>query len=131
MELRGARRTDYKAIKRLLTQGVQEGVLKPRQKKELKKNLGGFVVAEEQGQVVGMASVVVYDRRLAEVRSVYVDPLYRGNGLGKELVARVQEQTVTKLPSSTLFAITNAPQLFESDGFSTQQGERHILFKNI
>lgn len=129
--IRTAERSDYKAIRSMLKSGIVEGTLKPRKKKELKRNLSGFVVAEEEGQLVGMASVVIYDRRLAEVRSVYVDPEYRGNGIAKELVQTVTERSVKDLPSHTVFAITTTPELFESDGYGGQQGNRNILFKNI
>lgn len=131
MELRGARRADYKAIRTMLKAGVAEGSLQPRKKKEVKRNLSRFVVAEENGSLIGMASTVVYSRRLSEIRSVYVDPAYRGNGVGKELVRRTQEQSIHDLPSSTLIAITQAPQLFESDGFSSKQGQSTVLFKRI
>lgn len=127
--IRNAERSDYKLIRDMLNSGVQEGALKPR--KIRKRNMRNFVVAEEEGKIVGMASVVVYDRRLAEVRSVYVDPQHRGNGIAKELVTKVTERSVKELPSATVFAITTSPTLFESDGYSTRQGKRYILFKNI
>lgn len=130
--IREAKFTDYRAIRKMLGQGVAEGTLKSRSRWDVARNLKRFVIAETGGQVYGMASVKVYDRRLAEVRSVYVSPAQRHNGTAKDLIQRVIEQPVKRLPSGTIFAITTTPGLFESaDNYGTQQGDRHIVFKNI
>jgi N-acetylglutamate synthase-like GNAT family acetyltransferase len=131
--IREARPTDYKAIKQLISAGVKEGSLQPRKKKEIKKSIknGRTVVAEVEDQIVGTASVTVYDMRLAEVRSLYVTEEARGNGLAKELINGILEKPVAQLPSATLIAITQTPEVFESVGFDTSQEKRHIVFKSI
>jgi amino-acid N-acetyltransferase len=127
--IRNAERSDYRSIKRLLKVGIVEGTLQPRKKKEIKKNLKRFVVAEEAGEVIGMASVVVYSRRIGEIRSLYVEPEHRGNGIARELVQSVIAKPIAEVPCSVIFAITQTPEVF--NGFDNKQGQRHIIFKNI
>lgn len=131
--IRGAEQSDYKNIKNLLKQGVSEGMLQPRKKKEIKKSIkkGRIVIAEENGIIIGTASVIVYDRRIAELRSLYVIPDKRGNGIATDLINGILEKPVSEVPSSTLFAITQTPQVFEKTGFSSEEDGKHIVFKQI
>jgi amino-acid N-acetyltransferase len=131
MEIRNAVPGDFATLRHLLGDGVREGTLQPRSRREMRQNLSGFVVAEDEGQIVGMASVVPYSRRIAEVRSLYVLPTHRRNGIAADLVRSVTERSVSVLPSAIVFAITQTPNVFESDGYSQQQGRRSIVFKNI
>lgn len=132
--IRNAIEGDYQGIREMLAQGVIEGTLQPRKKKDIKKTLkkGRFTVAEEDGNLVGMASVKVYDRRIAEVRSLYVAPARRGNGLAKELIEGVLERPVSVVPSGIIFAVANgSAKTFEQAGFTSTTGKRTILMKNI
>ena len=128
---------DYKAVKGLIAQGVEEGSLQPRKKKDIKKSMkhGRTVVAEQESQIIGTASVTVYDRRIGELRSLYVAEPYRGNGLGTALINGILEQPISVLPSATIFAITSTPQAFHGagfdTGFKTNTSERHIRMKRI
>lgn len=135
--IREANMGDYLTVKELLKNGVAEGTLQPRKKKEIKKSIkrGRTVVAEVDSKIVGTASVSVYDRRIAEIRSVYVVPQRRGNGIARGLIQGVLERPVSILPSATIFAITSSPRLFEGEGFTTgiktNTSERHIRMKSI
>lgn len=131
--IRTAEHADYKAVKKLIRQGEAEGTLQHRTKKEIKKSIKKrhTLVAEENGSIIGTASVAVYNRRIAEIRSAYVSPDHRGNGTAHALVEGILEQSVKILPSATIFAITTTPKVFESSGFSQTQGKRTILHKSI
>lgn len=133
MEIRTATPEEYGVVKALIDQGVEEGALKPRRKKELKKSIKKervllAVVGEE---AIGTIGVSVYDRRISEVRSFYVAPNHRDTGVGRELVGKLLEQPVSVLPSGTIFAISATPHSFERQGFSPQQGASTIVFKRI
>lgn len=124
---------DYKAVKKLIREGEAEGTLQHRKKKEIKKLIrkGRTVVAQENGSIVGTASVEVYNRRIAEVRSLYVSGDHRGNGIAHDLVEGILSQPVRILPSATIFAISTTPSVFEKSGFTQTQGQRTILHKSI
>ena len=135
--IRTAEHTDYKQVKELIQLGVEEGTLQPRRKKDIKKAIkrGRIAVAEENGSLVGTAGIVVYDRRIAEVRSLYVTPNQRGKGIAHELLGHILESSVNVLPTATIFAITQTPRVFNQAGFSsgirTNKSEKHIVMKNI
>src|SRR5919205_4083073 len=81
VSVRPATDRDLPAIERLLTAsslplaGVAE-------------NLESFVVAESGGELVGVAGLELCCNN-ALLRSVAVDPAWRGHGVGRQLVARV------------------------------------------
>lgn len=131
--IRTAEIDDYRVVKQMVRAGEQEGTLVHRTKKEIKKRIkkGRTLVAEEGGRVVGTISVDVFGREIAEARSLYVSPEYRGNGIASALVEGILEQPIKILPSGTIFAITTAPRVFEKSGFTQNQGQRTILHKNI
>lgn len=131
--IRTAEHADYKTIKKLIHDGEEEGTLAHRKKKEIKKSIKRrrTLVAEQEGEVVGTVSIDVHSRRLAEVRSLYVKPVARGNGVARELVEGVLTQPIKILPSATIFAISTTPSVFEKSGFASAQGKRTILHKSI
>lgn len=131
--VRTAERSDYKAVKSLIRAGEQEGSLAHRRKKDIKKSIKKrrTLVAEQDGEVVGTVGVEVYNRRIAEVRSLYVAPEARGNGLATELVNGILEQPVSVLPSGTIFAISETPFVFFNAGFHPVHDKKLILHKRI
>lgn len=131
--IRNAEREDYPQVKALIKAGVEEGTLQPRKKKEIKESIkqGRTVVAELGEQIVGTASVEVYNRRLAEIRSLVVAPTARGNGIATDLIDGILEKPLSVLPSATVIAITQTPEAFSRAGFDTTQRKRHVVFKSI
>ena len=86
-----------------------------------------FFVAELEGRIVGCAALQIYSRRLAEIRSLAVDPEFLHLGVGSRLVEacqrRADERGVTQV-----MAVTSSPGFFERAGFSTFKRERIALF---
>ncbi len=89
-----------------------------------------FFVAEWNGRLVGCCALQVYSRRLAEVRSLAVEPEYARQGIGRRLVEacrrRARERGV-----SQVMAVTSAVPFFEHAGFSTFKKERIALFYDV
>jgi N-acetylglutamate synthase-like GNAT family acetyltransferase len=71
-----------------MEKGKNEGMLKERSDADIRRDMhrGNCFLYEKEGLVVGMVFLVVYDKRLAEMRSVYVDDGQRRNGAGPALV---------------------------------------------
>ena len=61
--------------------------LKPEQ---LAQGLGTFVVARVDGRAVGCGAVRLLDEGTVEVKRMYVDPELRGQGVAKEILARLE-----------------------------------------
>src|SRR5689334_22998456 len=65
---------------------VRAGKMLPRSADEIAKRLQDWLVISEDDQVIGCVSLVFFNDELCEVRSLAVDPAYRGNGYGHMLV---------------------------------------------
>ena len=95
-----------------------------------------FWVAEEGGRVVGCAACVVAAERV-EMKKVYLDLAYRGRGLGRALVALVEETAaaagvgLVELWSDTRFLLAHA--VYERLGYrrTGRTRELHDLSKSV
>ena len=114
--IRKAIQGDLPAIEALIERFVEDGILLPRTYQELEDLLGNCFVAEIDGQMVGCAALDIYNRKLAEIRSLAVDPSAQGNGVGKLLVQAcidlAQEREVLEV-----MAISASEDFFKSCGF--------------
>lgn len=89
-----------------------------------------FFVAEAGDQVVACCALDVYSKRLAEIRSLAVDPEFARDGLGRKLVEACQERA-RELGVRQLLAVSSAVDFFEKAGFSTFRQERTALFFDV
>ena len=109
VRLRPADPADLIAIERLLTasglplDGVRDA-------------LDGFVVAESNNDVVGVAGLEVC-RDNALLRSVAVSPDWRSHGLGRALVTRVISDAEARGIRALYLLTTTAERYFPSFGF--------------
>lgn len=85
------------------------------------ESLGCFVVAEEDGRIVGVAGIedcgVTGEHAL--LRSVAVEPTWRSRGLGRTLVGRAIELAEKRGAKATYLLTTGAERYFPSFGFTT------------
>ena len=126
--VRLARSGDVSEIRALIEPHVASGTLLQRATEEIEFLLPTFIVAEQDGSVVGCAALEVYSSRLAEVRSLVVAPHLRGTGLGRRLVeaclTMARERSVLEV-----MAITSNEDFFRAVGFDfTLANERKALF---
>lgn len=107
--LRSARPSDAAAIERLLvasslpTAGVAE-------------SLGGFIVADSDGEIVGVAGLEDGGDS-ALLRSVAVAPAWRSRGLGRALVTRAIANAESRGLRALYLLTTTAERYFPSFGF--------------
>jgi N-acetylglutamate synthase-like GNAT family acetyltransferase len=109
--IRPASREDWPAIESLLT-----GAALPID--GARDHLGGFVLAERDGAVVGCAALERYGDA-ALLRSVAVDATERGHGLGVALVERCLVDARAAALSSVVLLTTTAERFFPRFGFET------------
>ena len=75
-----------------------------------------FVVAEDNGKIVGCGALHLYGMHLAEIRSIAVTPSTKGLGAGRKLVeALLQEAERHAVTCVCLF--TRIPEFFALFGF--------------
>jgi amino-acid N-acetyltransferase len=76
-----------------------------------------FIVAESNGGIVGVAGLELYDHS-ALLRSVAVDPSWRGSGVGRVLVERALSATRERGIRDVFLLTTTAEHYFPRFGFT-------------
>ena len=84
---------------------------------QLYEDLRDFGVYEENGEVIGCCAVTIIWADLAEVRSLAVDEIQIGRGLGRQLVQWAIDEA-RRLGIRRLMALTYEQTFFEKMGFS-------------
>lgn len=105
--------------------------LLPRTRAEILALLDTFFIALDEWWVpIGCVCLEIYSKRIAELRSLYVDPRFRGNGIGPSLIRSIQDLKTQK-GIKELFTITNleAIDTFDKCDFKPAlPGEKIALF---
>jgi amino-acid N-acetyltransferase len=108
---------DVEQIHAIIQHYSPDGTLLPRDIPELCENVRDFVVAEDDGEIIGCGALHLYGIHLAEIRSIAVHPDATGRGAGKLLVkALLKEAERHNVSCVCLF--TRIPEFFSNVGFS-------------
>jgi len=119
---------DLPQLQELVDRFVQANRLLPRTADELHDLVPSGFVAIAEGHVVGFAALEIYSPKLAEIRSLAVDPGYHGRGIGRGLVSRCVQLAVSRNVLEVM-AITSSDGFFKACGFDfTLPGEKKALF---
>ena len=121
MRVRTAASRDAPAIRALIDQYVADGTLLPRTESFIAAQAHNFLVAEDDGSVVGCVHLDEYAPSLSELRSLAVDSSVKGRGTGRALVLATIE-LASRRGCATLFAVSNDEEYFNRFGFTV----RHI-----
>ena len=120
--VRPATEADIAGMVQLVNENVRLGHLLPRSPENIRASLDTWLVAEVDGQIVGIGSLLAMSPTLVEIRSLAVLPAYRRYGVGasmvKGLVARARARGIP-----TVFALTRAVPFFERMGFNITDRE--------
>jgi amino-acid N-acetyltransferase len=123
MDIRPARVEDAAAICGIINYYAERGRMLHRSLESVYEALREFLVAEDDGTVVGCVAVDVYWGDLAEVKSLAVAPDRRGGGIGTLLV-RAALADARRLGLKKLFALTYEKEFFARNGFRTVRREK-------
>ena len=121
IEVRPARTSDIKAIHKLIVDFASGGRMLQKETVTLYESVQEFVVAVEDGQVVGCGALHVLWEDLAEVRSVAITETLRGNGIGNQILERIIERA-RELGLSRIFCLTFETKFFGRHGFEEITG---------
>src|SRR5688572_9197089 len=114
--IRRARPDDASAMSALIQEYVPVGTLLPRAPEFIAERTIDFLVATVRGQVIGCVHLEEYSPRVAELRSLVVDPAYQGQGVGVALVNAV-EQLALHRDYPIIFAVSNNEAFFRARGY--------------
>lgn len=101
---------------------ARQGIMLPRSREVLARQIETFVVAELGNEVVGCGSLTRLGMDLVEIRSLGITDGYKGFGIGSKLVdcliEQAKEQRIPKI-----MALTYAVGFFERNGFTVVDKE--------
>jgi amino-acid N-acetyltransferase len=132
--IRRARTADVPAVRRLLDAYVRDRILLDKPTVTLYEDIQEFWVAEHDhdAEVVGCGALHVMWEDLAEVRTVAVDPAYRGHKIGHAIVSALLDQA-RDVGVKKVFALTFETAFFASFGFVEIDGAPvpHGVFEQL
>jgi len=116
--IRQAQLSDIPAMLLLINDYASKAVMLPRTEMEICESLRDFLVAVEDGQLVGCGALHFYTQHMAELRSLAVVPDRARSGLGKRITEAILEEA-RHAGVDVIFAFTYVPGFFEKMGFHT------------
>jgi len=122
MIYRKATLEDAESIYELTDYYAEKGDMLSRSRHQIYENIRDFIVAEDEGRVVGMGALHVMWSDLAEVRTVAVAEAYKRKGVGHRIVQDLVREGET-LGVKKVFALTYQPAFFGACGFEKEDKE--------
>lgn len=107
---------DVEAIHKIVNDYALQGVMLSRARNTIYETLREYILAERDGEVIGLGALHLVWDELAEVRSLAVVPASVKAGVGREIVNRLLEEA-SELGVKTVFALTYQPEFFAKLGF--------------
>jgi amino-acid N-acetyltransferase len=114
--IRRANVKDVPAMARIINNYAAQGQMLPKSHHQLYQYIRDFMVATDQGRVIGCGALHVVWEDLAEIRSLAVEPDWLGKGVGRRIaLILIDEARALGLPQ--VFALTYRQEFFEALGF--------------
>ena len=116
MLFRKATFDDVEAIFHLVNHYAEEGLMLARSRNMLYESLRDMIVAEKDGEVVGVGALHLSWDKLAEIRTMAIAPSMKKQGVGRSIVEMLIEEG-RQLGVKNLFTLTYQPEFFGKLGF--------------
>jgi amino-acid N-acetyltransferase len=121
VEVRRARTADVKAIRQLVDTYTEDRRLLSKATVTLYESVQEFWVAVAGDEVIGCGALHVMWEDLAEIRTVAVDPEFRGQKIGHRIVGELLD-VARSLGVARVFCLTFETRFFGSFGFTEIDG---------
>lgn len=103
------------------TRGEVVSAMREDPSDDLRPPSGLFLVARQDGTVIGCVGLLLLPPGLGEVRRVFVEPAARGRGVGGQLLRAVEDEArsraVTRLRLDTRSELVEARRLYARSGY--------------
>ncbi|WP_036377541.1 amino-acid N-acetyltransferase [Micromonospora sp. ATCC 39149] len=119
--VRRARTSDVRGIRRLVDTYTDDRRLLSKATVTLYEDVQEFRVAADADAVVGCGALHVMWEDLAEIRTVAVDPAYRGRRIGHRIVGELID-AAREIGVARIFVLTFETRFFGSFGFREIDG---------
>lgn len=113
---------DVPALYALIQGYADRGIMLPRSPEMLHETLDTFIVAEDDGRLIGCGSLCQLGADLVELRSLGVLEQYKGKGIGGGLVDRLLLEARSRGFTKAM-ALTYEVAFFEKHGFTIEAKE--------
>ena len=117
ISVRRARMSDVDKIYQQVDYWADKGEILPRSRDNIIHDIQNFVVAEIASEVVGCASLYIYQTGLAEIRSIVVDEKAHGQGQGQAMVQYLLD-FAHQIELQKIIVLTYVPDFFTKLGFN-------------
>lgn len=119
---RKANLADVEPLYNMIEGYARRGIMLPRSRAVLERQIEDFVVAEVDGEVAGCGSLCKLGEELVEIRSLGIAEGHKGRGLGSMLVEQlVEEARRQAIPK--VMALTYEVSFFVKNGFAVVSKE--------
>jgi amino-acid N-acetyltransferase len=116
MDIRPAKVSDVKGIHALVEYYANNKEMLHRSLNAIYENIQEFVVLENDGKVIACGALHVSWEDLAEIKALAVSEEYKRQGIGKEMVERLQKNA-KELGIQKIFTLTFKPEFFKKLGY--------------
>jgi len=116
MNVRQAKLSDVDAITTIVNYWSETGETLPREHFDVLNSILDFSVVTDEEKVVGCASLYIYGKEFAELRSISMAPNHNDIGQGKALIDHMLLRA-HKLELERVIVLTHEPSLFAGHGF--------------
>mgnify|MGYP003605140670 CR=1 FL=1 len=116
MKYRVANFHDVESIHKIVNDYAEKGLMLARSRNSIYETLRDFVVAEKNGEVVGVGALHMVWDELAEIRALAVAPEQARKGVGMAIVEWLIEDA-KKMGVKTVFTLTYQSEFFAKAGF--------------
>ncbi|WP_128656809.1 N-acetyltransferase [Paenibacillus sp. 598K] len=107
---------DVDSLYELIKGYAEKGIMLPRSREVLARQIDSFVVAEIDGEIVGCGSLCQLGAELVEIRSLGISEGHKGQGIGSKLVSYLEgEAREQSLPK--IMALTYEVNFFRKNGY--------------
>ncbi len=114
--IRPARTSDVAVITKIAQPLIEQRILLGKELVEIYEAIQEFVVAEQEGQVIGFGALHVMWQDLAEVRTLAVAESAKRKGIGAAMLRELLERARV-LGVRRVFCLTFEEEFFRSHGF--------------
>jgi len=116
MKIRPIKISDIEKVLFLINNFVEKYSLLPVNKDFIFEHLNNYYVVDNNHKIIGVGFLRIYNKDLAEIRSLAIDSAYQGKGLGKKLVHFLIKKA-KNIGIKKVFALSTTPEFFTTIGF--------------
>ena len=123
VELVKAKLSDIPAMLELIVREVKDGIIINRSEDEVATNIRSYVLAKNNGKLVGYTALHIHSKRLAEIRSLIVDENFRGQKIGQKMVEFTLKEAKDLGVEEDVLVLTYLPEFFDKLAFKVIEKE--------